>query len=219
MEDIKTLANNIKIIKNNSDYRVADILFRKGPRWQLSREQVLNNINYQNTILKKYLEQTNNNNNIDYKCLIENIKKYNNDNNLPIPANDEIVLHLRMGDSISYYPFLKKDYVNRIRNIMKNNIITKITIVTCYVYCPWSKETLHLRTKEPMWNYTEDKQNFNYNGIVKLLKNLRDNLDIPINIYSNDDIDKDFCYCVLSKFFIEDTGGFSELLMKLNKKK
>ena len=34
---------------------------------------------------------------------------------------------------------------------------------------------------------------------------------------SNLDIDKDFCYCVNSKHFIKDVGGFSDLMMKLNK--
>ena len=35
---------------------------------------------------------------------------------------------------------------------------------------------------------------------------------MQIEIYSNQDIDRDICYCVLSKHFICDNGGFSRLL-------
>jgi hypothetical protein len=155
---------------------------------------------------------------INLNNLLEIIEKYNSDNNLPIPQNNEIVIHLRMGDVVVHEWFLNKNYIELINDILsKNKNINKLTIVTCFAYQEWSKESLYLRKNASLWEYTEEKQNKNiekinilFNNIIELFPN------IEINIYSNCEIDKDICYCVLSKNFIYDKGGFSDLLFKLH---
>ena len=42
-------------------------------------------------------------------------------------------------------------------------------------------------------------------------------LNLKLNIYSNYNIDLDMRYCVFSKYFISDDGGFSKLLLTLQK--
>ncbi len=60
------------------------------------------------------------------------------------------------------------------------------------------------------------KQEKNEKGLFKLLSNIQDQFNLPITIYSNKIIDVDLCYCVFSKHFIKDKGGFSDLMEKLN---
>jgi hypothetical protein len=158
------------------------------------------------------------NNKPNLDILLKLIEKYNSHNNLPIPQNNEIVIHLRLGDVVGHNWFLSKNYIELINNILrKNNNVNKVTFVTCFAYQEWSKESLHLRKNAPLWEYTEEKQNKNiekinilFNNILQLFPNME------INIYSNCNIDYDMCYCVLSKNFIHDNGGFSNLLLKIN---
>lgn len=212
------LIKDIKILKHNSDYRVSDIIYKSGERWEHSGNMVLKNEKYKETILQEYLKINGLYNNPNLDILLKIIEKYNSHNNLPIPQNNEIVIHLRMGDVVVHNWFLSKNYIELINNIlMKNNNINKVTLVTCFAYQEWSKESLHLRKFAPLWDYTEEKQNKNIKKTNILLNNIKHSFpNIEIKIYSNCDIDKDICYCVLSKNFIHDNGGFSNLLFELN---
>ena len=121
-----------------------------------------------------------------------------------------------MGDVVTCKRFLKNNYVSAIEKIIKNNTINKITIVTCFSYGVWTEDSLHLRKGAPMWNYTIKKQKKNEQLFSELLSKFQTHFNIPIHIYSNKDIDKDFCYCVFSRFYINDHGGFDRLTEKLN---
>ena len=57
----------------------------------------------------------------------------------------------------------------------------------------------------------------NEEAFFELLLNLKNEFNLPINIYSNINVDIDLCYCIYSKNFIKDEGGFSDLMEKLNK--
>jgi len=213
--DIKSLISQVQILKGNSDYRCADIVYHKGERWEHSKNQILNNPKYENTIFNNFLKN-NNGNDKNFNFLLKFIKEYCFNNNLPIPDDDELVIHLRMGDVVVHKWFLSKNYINLIKEIKKNNTISKITIVTSFAYQTWSQESMYLRKKSELWNYTHEKQKKNEKGLFKFLSNIQNQFNLPITIYSNKIIDVDLCYCVFSKHFIKDTGGFSDLLEKLN---
>ena len=214
-EQGKDIIKQVKILKNNSDYAFGDIVYRKGKRWKYRIQKVLTDPKYKNTILFNYLK-LNKNNNCNYNILLNCIKEYNCKNNLLLPSNNEIVIHLRMGDVVTCKRFLKNNYVSAIEKIIKNNTINKITIVTCFSYGVWTEDSLHLRKGAPMWNYTIKKQKKNEQLFSELLSKFQTHFNIPIHIYSNKDIDKDFCYCVFSRFYINDHGGFDRLTEKLN---
>ena len=129
-----------------------------GERWLHSKNQVLNNSKYDNTIFRNFLKN-NNGNDKDLNFLLKCIEDYCSNNNLQIPQDNELVIHLRMGDVVVHNWFLKKDYVNLIKNIFgKKNTINKITIVTSFAYQVWSKESMYLRKNAPLWDYTDEKQ-------------------------------------------------------------
>jgi hypothetical protein len=213
------IINDIKTLKHNSDYRIADIFNKNGERWHHSGNMVLKNDKYNGTILQSYLKINGLFNKSRLAILLQIIENYNLANNLPIPEDNEIVIHLRLGDVVVHDWFLSKDYISLINNIIinNNNNINKITFVTCFAYQEWSKESLHLRRFAPLWEYTEEKQKNNIEKVTLIFNNIKKAFpNIEIKIYSNYEIDRDICYCVLSKNFICDNGGFSDLCSKLN---
>jgi hypothetical protein len=117
---------------------------------------------------------------------------------------------LRLGDWIDRpETYLKKNYIesiNKYVNTYKN--INKITFVTCFSYGNFFESGY--------WIYTEEKHKQNIimvGDLFNIIINVYNNYDI--NVVSNPDIDKDLVYCVYSKYFIEDVGGFSELIQQL----
>ncbi len=48
--------NNIKILKDNSIYRINDVVYMFGEQWDVDREEILSNKRYEGTILRDYLE-------------------------------------------------------------------------------------------------------------------------------------------------------------------
>ena len=97
-------------------------------------------------------------------------------------------------------------------------ILNKITITTAFSYGTWTGENLHLKPKDtPMWKCTKKTQMVNIKKMRSLIKKIYKNFpNIILEIISNSVIDKDICYCVNSKHFINDVGGFSNLMMKLH---
>ena len=214
------LISKIKTLANNSDYRIADIVYKKGVRWVHSAQQVLSHERYNDTILKNYLLENGINKPFDKNLLKTIIQKHKDDKKMKIPDTNELVVHLRMGDVVVNDWFLRKPYLQLINNMLKTNSnINKVTIVTCFAYQVWSPESLHLRKiakNANMWNFTEEKQQQNITKLTLLLNSLKNNLKINIDIVSNEYIDEDICYCVNSKYFIEDVGGFSQLMKELH---
>lgn len=209
------MIENIKILKHNSDYRVADIVYKRGERWEHSAEMVLTKPKYNGTILQKYLKINGIYNPTNLPLLLQIIKEYKS----PIPSNNELVIHLRLGDVVVHNWFLNKDYISLIRNMLQqHNNINKLTFVTCFAYQEWSQESLHLRKNAQLWKYTDEHQEKNVAKVTKLFNNIKNTFpNLELNIYSNYNIDLDICYCVFSKYFISDDGGFSKLLLTLQK--
>ena len=210
----------IHIIKQN-DYRVADIILRHGLRWTYSSRKIIEKNIYNGSILKRYLRRNGLFRPLNLNMLLNIIINKNNNKGLQIPDNNEIVMHLRMGDFVDYKSILTKNYISLIKNkLIENTNINKITIVTAYAYGSWSKEEKIIYKSLGKRNYfdcTEETQRKNINGIKSLLESIVSTFpNLTLDIYSNLDIDKDICYCVLSNHFIHDIGGFSNLMNKLN---
>lgn len=213
------LINNIKILKENSDYRVTDIILKKGNRWKHSGRNVLKLKKYKNTILRRYLEMNSLNKKHNLKLFLGLIINYIKKKKIKMPRKDEIVMHLRLGDVIVHDWFLSKNYVKLIKNIIKKDKkIKKLTIITCFAYQVFTKDSLHLKRKNvDNWNFTDEKHKENIIRLKKVLEDIKENININIQIYSNTNIDKDLCYAIGARYFIKDKGGFSSLLDTLNK--
>lgn len=221
--NINELVNCIKVLKNNSHYRVRDVIYKKGPRWKNSMHHIINDDIYNDTILKEYILQNRNKRDrlkpVNLKLLKNIINNHVITKKYKIPNVNELVMHLRLGDTVTNSWYMGRPYLEYIAQSLQNNKnINILTIVTCFAYQPWSTDSLHLKVpKSGDWIYTQEKHNQNVQSIETLLNKINNTFDIPIRIVSNTNIDKDMCYCASSKNFLPDGGNFSNLLLNLTK--
>lgn len=215
------LVDKVKVIKKNSNYRIGDILFQNGPRWMHSLERVKTDKTFVNTVLYEYLLNHKNSETINKKLFLKCLKNFKNKNpNVQEPKDSELVIHLRMGDVVERSArYLTRPYLELARNIINEypNLISKITIVTCFQYGEWEESSLHLRTDEPLWNFTEEKNFKNRKALSNLIQQFENEFNLELDIVSNNEIDRDIYYCVFSKFLITDKGGLDRLMKQLNK--
>tara|TARA_B100000809_G_C15058294_1_gene501435 strand:- start:297 stop:1085 length:789 start_codon:yes stop_codon:yes gene_type:complete len=218
-DHVKALVGEIITLRDHSDYRITDVFLSRGERWEPSAEQVVSNPKYKGTVLKKYLDLNGVGTAPDIRLFYSVLKDHARSEKIPLPHEQEVVVHLRLGDVVVHDWYLSKDYVQEIsRMLAENPEINTLSIVTCFVYAEWSEESLHLRKKSPLWVYTEEKQTQNVTAITTLLSSIRSAFpQLRIKIVSNSDIDCDIAYCVFSKSFIKDHGGISNLIMILHR--
>jgi hypothetical protein len=213
---INSLIEKFVMLKTNSDYRVYDLVTRYGARWRESKHEIKTNPIYSDTILFKYFKRRGKRGSLYIDLLLNTIIEHRDEKKYKIPNEDELVFHLRLGDHAYHNNFLSKDYVGLIKNIVKDNNIRKITFVGAFAYQVWSEDTMNIKPKDcPTWEYTDEIQQRNINGLKRVFGDILDNFDLPIEIYSNLDIDKDICYCVSAKHFICDVGNLGGLMKKL----
>jgi hypothetical protein len=200
---------DVKILKNNKHYRVADLFFKRGRRWRRDIQAVLKKKRFKNTIMYDYLKTGKNR---DYSELRNIILQHAKKNNYPIPKKDELVIHLRLGDMLEKtsltigYDAMKSLYEDFIENIDLNSLkISKITVVTA----------LHFGANDMRGIFFHsEKAERNSFLMLEYLKEELAKTGIEVNIYSNENIDKDICYMVTSNYFIAGVSLFSDLLSR-----
>ena len=213
---INSLIEKFGMLKTNSDYRIYDLVCRRGARWRESKHEIKTNPIYLDTILFKYFKRRGKRGRLDEELFLNTIIDHRDEKKYQIPDEDELVFHLRLGDHAYHNNFLSKDYVGLIKNKVKDDNINKITFVGAFAYQVWSKETMNIKPKNcPTWEYTDEIQQKNINGLTRVFGDVLDNFDLPIEICSNLDIDKDVCYCVSAKHFICDVGRLGGFMEKL----
>ena len=172
--------------KNNPGKSYLDIIPKKYPN--SIGHKYINSVGYPNTYKTK-----------DFKT----IKKILKDLNYSKPEKNSLVIHLRLGDVLSYkhksdYVYDLEYYKDLLNNVLKNKNIKNIHIVTGLhknVYVEASNKRLH--------------------SIINVFKNY-----YPVKVIITKNPDKDFYYMCHSKYFVSAGGGFSELVtqyLKYNK--
>ena len=208
------LINKIVLLKEHNSvkrhYRFADVINHTGYYWEESTKFILNENYYTNSILRIYIESCIDNNLIQInpnklKLLNDIIKKKITTEHYILPTNDELVIHLRTGDVVEWDWFLKKDYITIIQQYIDNYNIKKVTFCTAFHYGN--------NITQGLWIYNHEKHNINitklnilFTSILNYFKN------IQIDVKSSTNIDEDFVYMVMSKYFVKDNGGFSQLI-------
>jgi hypothetical protein len=196
-------------------YRFSDVIIHSGFYWEESTKFILEHDNFKGTILRNYIELCPHNNlkekNINYITLL---KKIINDkiktNNFDLPNNDELVIHLRLGDMCELPNFLKKDYIIIIKEYIEKFNISKVTFCTAFHYGN--------NITQNCWMYTDKKHETNIVKLKELFTKIIELFNIIIDVKSSIIIDNDFIYMVKARHFVEDIGGFSKLIKELNTK-
>lgn len=221
--DVKKLKfeSQVKVLKENKFYRFGDLIYRDGGgRWESDREVVKNNEEFKDTILCEYLTQVNNDSEPDFELLKKIVQEHTLKNKYEIPVDNELVIHLRLGDIFqkSKYEKLRvkrlKKSVDRLfekDNVLNSNpdTLNKITIVTA----------LHYGANEANGKHFFNKLSYNQN--LSFLKNFEERINkrgFELNLVSNESTDLDLCYMANSKYFVKGCSNFSHIIEKCMKK-
>ena len=238
------LGDKIKVITGNSDYRIGDVVDRIGRRWEHSAKQVKYDSKYNGTILQRYLRLCDRHEKLNstYKktprswcsmplkstvhmknsrsLLLRLIQERVRTLDLPRPGENELVVHLRMGDVIVD---IKGCMIKRIVSYVRKNAIRRVSLLTCFAYQDWSNESKaeylakNPRATVPEWQWTPQKHANNiarFNELEKIL--LQELPDVELDVISSTNVDDDMCYAAMANHFIPSMGGFSVLLQQIS---
>lgn len=238
---IKTIFDDIVILKCNQDYRLGDLIFGTPNAWlpgskiRNARENILNHPVYEGSILRGYLESHALN---DHEYL--RLRKVNMNALISVvdshmckvkPCENTLYINIRMGDVVmsenniidadNSYMRLRSTFLYRqhalikgIRDRIKScPEINRIELVTA----------LHFEDDEihNTWRYSQEAVDANrekFNHIIKMLD--RNNITLPISIISKvacnvQHVDWQLLHLCSAKHVILDGGGFSNLIKKI----
>ena len=213
----RKLVENIVLLKSNKHYRFGDVIFKKGYYWKKSRDYIIDNDEFKNSILQTYLNSisdkswnTDESINVVSKNLNNIITNYIlKEPTIQLPVPNELVIHLRTGDWAYTPNILKYDYTDVINKYINTHNITKCTFCTAFHYGDYTEKNL--------WIYNEEIHNINVNKLTELFTNVLSNCNITLNIQSNINSDLDFIYMLKADHFIGRDGGFSKIISNLRK--
>ena len=233
------LVKKVKTITGNSDYRVTDVIDKRGERWEHSADQVRQSPKYEGTILQTYLKlfQTyaklshpTNATKRSRSLLLRLIKERIVETGMSCPVANEVVVHLRMGDTVAtgrgkIRPGPEDEVLKRLKQyVRKHPEISKITLATCFAYQDWSEsnkkeyKASNPQGKDiPDWRWTQEKHDLNvdrFNKIEAAIRNLFPKVEI--DVISSVNIDDDMCYIAVANHFIPSIGKFTQLLEELS---
>ena len=142
------------------------------------------------------------------KKIVDNkIKK----ENIKIPDKNDIILHLRLGDSIKDYKNNKFIYHKQYNGKSYATQIEKLHNLLPYVK---NKKIIIIYGKHFKFNEKNNKLNELYLKKIKLF--LKSN-NIKFEEKLSGNPDKDFMYMSKSKFFVKSGGGYSDLISRIVK--
>lgn len=202
-------------------YRLGDVI--KGwsreenpAKWEKMKKTHIRD--YPNSLVYNYLQKTTKNNDIPTLSVICN--EYLNKNDINLPKDNELIIHIRLGDvieesiysaqqhwnkylpstGISQIKFIKdKSFFNNILKKIKNLNINKIILI-------WGDHR----------NLKSLKKSNEY---INILNSFLKQNGYKTSVFFNRDADLDFVYMSSSKYFVSTGGGFSTLIAKIVKYK
>jgi len=200
---MKDYSNQVQELINNP-YRFSDVFKLEIPEIDI----ILNDPRYTESILAEYLK---------VKCQPQDITKlkevtHKHAQKYPKPDDNELVLHLRLGDA-GWDQF---NFIDDLDKHIHKDQFSKITVVTA----------LHFGNRNENYsrsNYTEEggiiwkkpehlKHAWNF---LSKLENKINSIGYDLNIYSHKNIDQDICYITQSNYFIPHFRRFSSLMLAL----
>jgi len=214
--------NEVKILKENRFYRISDLFYAPFPAqesmWMDSREEILNNKEFSNTILYDYLK--NKKHEEDVVTFKKIVSEHTLKNKYDIPHKDELVFHIRLGDALridynngEFLRRLKKTYCNELYQKIDIDYkkIKKITFVTALHYGGY---TCTFRGRHFDFTINEQSVKNSFETLEEIEKQTNI-LGFELNIKSSETVDDDFCYMSNAKYFVESESRFSRLISNI----
>jgi len=221
------LADLIPVLDSNKHYRIGDLIFKKGLRWESDRNEILRKPDYDNTFLKKYLLSVDNDEKINKSIIAKLISESKKNLNLD---NKTLYINMRIGDCVMepfgeinsdrayahihklfiFYPDeLFKKIKNKIQNFPE---INKIKFIGAMHFGD--------NEKNNTWRFSQeavDENKFRLNRIFNDIENIF-NIQISVNKSTGIDlmdIDNDFISLCSAKHVILDGASFGKLIREL----
>ena len=221
----------IATYKNNSVYRMGDVINATGVRWVDDRLTILSSPEYEDTILRHFVEhliylKPKDAANLDYWGMLREITmEHAIRKEHRLPTKSDIVMHLRLGDilaekeesqwrmdeTMGYFDRWRRESIlNYYEDFFK-----RIELKENY-----PKHTLRIVTalhfgandKNNKYFYSAEAEGKSLRVLESIEKQLND-LDYRYEIISQE-TDADFAYMINSKIFIKGMSGMSELVEK-----
>lgn len=194
--------------RNKRHYRFSDVIRHSGHYWRESTQFILDNKRFEGSILREYIEQSPGHNlnsmNKNFRSVLKDMIQRRTPSR--IPANDELVIHLRLGD-INHIS--SKDYKGIIKRYVSDQNIKRVTFCTAFHYGN--------NYDQNMWIYTDTQHKKNVNKVKTMLGTLMSLQHITIDVKSTHNIDDDFLFMCKAKHFESHDGGFSKLIQEVRR--
>jgi len=200
------IQQKIAILKDNYIYRINDS-FNLSTTHKINRE-IMNNDEYNNTILRKFLETFDKKN--KFNSLFNAVKSYIDNNEIKCYDSNYLVVHLRMGDYITKQSKYDDIIIKINERVKEQSSIKFIVFVVAFHFGqPEKSNEIYSSGK---YSYKEEHIVSN----IELLHKIIHKMKLPVIIESSNKIDHDLCMLVCSSNLIISYGGFGILANKLN---
>lgn len=206
---IKIDLQEISTLKENKVYRINDVFAGIGIRSERDRKSILTEPQYNNTILFNYLQ--NKQKERDILTMQKIIDRHIDLHNYPTPEENELVIHLRLGDVLDHESHVKGWYelYKDLNKKINFKIFSKISIVTALHFGSFDD-----RPEGPAFMFSKKAQENSFK-FFRYVESKINKAGHSVNLISSNNIDKDFCYMAKSQWFVKSKRGFSHLISKL----
>lgn len=235
---MKSVFDSIVVLKSNPVYRISDVFFRKGNRWEQDRNTILTNDEYKNSILRDYL--LNKKSEHDYISLRKIIDDHTERYNYPVPTTNDLVVHIRTGDvfGTNYRPTLKpkKWSYSNVKRVLQSrffdkeekkaqsfgmgtdaydDFFEKVDVDSLNVSKIVVVSAMHFGANDINGKFFYEE--VARERSLELLNNFKDKCDeknIEVGLYSSEDADKDLAYMCHSRYFVKGNSNMSDIIEK-----
>lgn len=199
----------ISILKENTVYRINDVFVGAGIRFERDRKSILTKPQYNNTILFNYLQ--NKQKDRDILTMQKVIDRHIDLHNYPTPEENELVIHLRLGDILNSKKTFNH-YHETFKNLNKKIDFKKFSTISIVTALHFGSFNNHPNGPRNMFSEKAQERSFTF---FRYAESEINKAGHSVNLISSNNIDKDFCYMAKSQWFVKSKRGFSYFISKL----
>jgi hypothetical protein len=232
---MESIFESIVILKSNPVYRLSDVFFRKGIRWEQDRNTILTDDKYKDSILRDYLLHKKSEN--DFVSLRRIIQEHTQKYNYAIPGAHDLVVHIRTGDVFGTFnsAVKKKWSYSNIKGVLARRILgpnkkpqgrvygtdayddffEKVDVDSLDVSKIIIVSAMHFGANDITGQFFYEKKAVDRS--LELLNNFKKKCDersIEVALYSSEDTDKDLAFMCHSRHFVKGHSNMGDIIEK-----
>ena len=139
--------DSIKVARSVRDYRVGDILYHRGHKWEESLERIASQPEFEGSILRRYFD-AHSGNDTEWSLLKRIVDDWAAEHRVELPAEDEVVVHVRAAPSCDRFALNAEGYVQELALVANRGQASEVAIVIAFTYGDYQEER--------KWVYSEE---------------------------------------------------------------